>query len=57
MRHWGAFTRVAVVTESAWLRAAVTMFSPFFPGHVRVFGLGALEAAKAWTSQDGEAGR
>ncbi|WP_422003464.1 STAS/SEC14 domain-containing protein [Reyranella sp.] len=29
LSHWRDFPRIAVVTESAWLRTAVTMFSPF----------------------------
>lgn len=48
LKHWRDFVRIAVVTEKTWLRAAVTMFSPFFPGHIRLFDLSGLDAAKAW---------
>lgn len=47
-KHWRQFTRIALVTESPWLRAAATMFSPFFPSQVRLFKLSELGAAKAW---------
>lgn len=48
LKHWHDFSRVAVVADTAWLRAAVTMFKPFFPCEVRLFRLGDLAAAKAW---------
>ena len=48
VKHWHDFTRVAVVANQAWLRAAVTMFKPFLPCEVRLFNLGDLAAAKTW---------
>jgi hypothetical protein len=48
LKHWRQFKRVAVVTESAWLRAAITMFRPFFPSEIRLFKLAELAAAKNW---------
>jgi SpoIIAA-like len=48
VKHWTDFSRVAVVADQAWLRAAVTMFKPLFPSEVRLFRLGDLNAAKAW---------
>jgi len=56
-KHWRQFRRVAVVAESGWLRAAVTMFSPFFLSHVRLFKPGELNAAKEWLNRDDKAGR
>jgi len=50
LKHWHKFTRIAVVTESAWLRAATTMFSPFFPSQIRLFRLAELDTAKSWIS-------
>ena len=41
VKHWHDFTRVAVVADQTWLRAAVTMFKPFFPCEVRLFTLAA----------------
>jgi hypothetical protein len=40
--------RVAVVADLAWLRAAVSMFKPFFPSEVRLFRLAELAAVKTW---------
>jgi hypothetical protein len=48
VKHWHDFTRVTVVANQAWLRAAVTMFKPFLPCEVRLFNLGDLAAAKTW---------
>jgi hypothetical protein len=47
-KHWRDFSHVAVVADQAWLRAAVSMFMPFFHGEVRMFGLSQLPAAKDW---------
>ena len=48
VKHWHDFNRIAVVADHVWLRAAVTMFRPFFPHEVRLFRLSDLAAAKAW---------
>jgi hypothetical protein len=48
VKHWHDFSRVAVVADLAWLRAAVSMFKPFFPSEVRLFRLADLAAEKAW---------
>ncbi len=47
-KHWHQFERIAVVTDSAWLRAAITMFRPFFPSQIRLFKLAELAAARDW---------
>ncbi len=54
VKHWRDFTRVAVVADQAWLRTAVTLFKPFFPGEVQLFKLGDLAAAKAWIARAGK---
>lgn len=48
VKHRHDFSRIAVVTNHAWLRAAVSMFKPFFHGEVRLFALSEMPAAKAW---------
>lgn len=48
VKHWHDFSRIAVVADNTWLRAAVTMFKPFFPHEVRLFRLSDLAAAEAW---------
>ncbi len=52
VQHWHDFTRVAVVADRPWLRAAVTMFKPFFPCEVRLFHLGDMAAAKDWIAAE-----
>ncbi len=48
VKRWHDFTRVAVVADQAWLRTAVSLFSPFFPCEVRLFRLQDLAGARAW---------
>ena len=48
LNHWHDFSRIAVVTDYAWMSAMVNMFKPFFYGEVRPFGLAELSAAKDW---------
>ncbi len=48
IQHWHDFSHVAVVADQVWLRASVSMFTPFFHGEVRLFKLSELDAAKAW---------
>lgn len=55
-KHWHQFTRIAVVTDNTWLRAAVTMFAPFFPSEVRLFKTPELPAAKDWIVRKEKAG-
>jgi hypothetical protein len=45
-----------MVTESAWLGAAATMLSPFFPSEIRLFKFSELKAAKDWIVQKEKAG-
>ncbi|MEO6782567.1 MAG: STAS/SEC14 domain-containing protein, partial [Bradyrhizobium sp.] len=48
LKHWRDFSKIAVVVDQAWMRAAVSMFAPFFHGEVRLFELSELPAAKDW---------
>lgn len=48
IKHWREFKRIAVVADQAWMRAAVSIFAPFFPAEVRLFNLSELSAAKDW---------
>jgi len=48
LTHWRNFSRVAVVTDHAWIRAMTGMFTPLMPAEVRLFGLADLPSAKAW---------
>jgi len=48
LRHWHDFSRIALVTDHAWMGGVVTMFTPFFHGEVRLFRLEQLSVAKDW---------
>jgi hypothetical protein len=51
LRHLASWERVAVVTDTGWIRAAVKAFGILMPGHVRVFDEAELDAAKRWISE------
>jgi hypothetical protein len=48
--HLRDFEKVAVVTDTAWLRHAVEMFAPFIPCPMRVFSMNEAAAAKTWVA-------
>lgn len=48
LKHWNDFSHIAFVTDHAWMKGAVSMFVPFFPGEVKIFPLGELDDAKSW---------
>jgi hypothetical protein len=48
LKHRHDFSHVAVVSDHAWLNAAINMFRPFFHGQVQLFTLAELPAAKNW---------
>ena len=48
VEHWRAFKRIAVVGDQSWIHAAVSLFRPFLPCQVRLFGLSDLPTARAW---------
>jgi hypothetical protein len=52
LKHWRDASRLALVTDHAWMKTAVAIFQPFYPGRMKVFGLAELDAAKAWISAD-----
>lgn len=45
------FSRIALVTDIAWMRGAAQLFAPVVSGEVRVFRDRELEAAKAWLAE------
>ena len=55
IKHWRDFIRIAVVTEHAWLYAAVGMFKPFFHADVRLFSLSDIADAKHWITDTNKA--
>lgn len=46
--HLGAFERIAVVTDVAWIRDAIGLFAGLIPGDVRVFADAAAKDAEDW---------
>jgi hypothetical protein len=51
LNHWSNFSCIAVVTDIKWLRTAVHLFSPLFPGAIKIFDLSDLSAAKMWITK------
>ncbi|MGE5128038.1 MAG: STAS/SEC14 domain-containing protein [Sphingomonadaceae bacterium] len=47
-RHLTGWERVAVVSDVAWIRAAIDAFALVMPGRVRVFHESELAEAKRW---------
>lgn len=45
-----AWEKVAVVTDTDWMRHMVKAFGWMIPGDVRVFELGELDDAKEWAA-------
>jgi hypothetical protein len=50
IRDFNAFERLAVVTDSDWIRRGIHLFGPLIPGDVRVFGIEDGTAARTWIS-------
>ena len=48
LMHWRDYSRIAVVTDHAWIRAMTGVFTPFMPAEVRLFGLSDLPRARDW---------
>jgi len=50
VREWSAWERIALVTDHAWMREGLQMFSWAVPGEVRSFPTGDREDAEAWVA-------
>lgn len=48
LTHWNSFTRVALVTDIAWMTKAMWLLSPIVPYQMQAFAVADLEAAKSW---------
>ncbi len=48
LRHWTQFSHIALVTDNEWVKNMTTMFTPFFPGEVRLFESGETDMAREW---------
>jgi hypothetical protein len=50
LRHIRAFTRTAIVSDTAWIAHAVHALGWMIPGELKLFGMDDLEAAKTWAA-------
>ncbi len=48
LEHRKDFDRIAIVTDSDWVRTAMRMAQPFFSGELRLFPLADRLAAERW---------
>jgi hypothetical protein len=39
---------MALVSDHAWIRVALSLFAPFYPAKIKLFKLDELAAAKEW---------
>jgi len=49
--HRDAWKRVAVATDVEWMAKAFDLFRWLIPGEQKIFGLGAIDDAKAWVGE------
>lgn len=50
VKHFTRFSRIALVSDVAWIRHGMRLFAPMIPAELHVFADGEFEAAKAWVS-------
>lgn len=48
VRHMTGFSKLAIVSDLAWVRQSAKFFGPLVPAQMHVFALDELEDAKAW---------
>ncbi|WP_372571094.1 SpoIIAA family protein [Ruegeria jejuensis] len=48
LSHWSGFDRIAVVTDTRWLRSSIRLAAPIMPCPVQVFDLIDAETARRW---------
>ncbi len=48
LSHWADLSRLALVTDVPWMRAAVKLFGPLMPAKIRVFHKHEYEDAAEW---------
>ena len=50
-RTFTKYERLAVVTDTTWVKRCVKAFGWMMPGHVKIFDVAELDAATRWTSE------
>jgi hypothetical protein len=51
LKHFSGWEKMAVVSDVAWVRAAIEAFGLALPGRVRVFHESELAEAKRWVAE------
>jgi hypothetical protein len=51
LRHRSAWRRTALVTDVEWVKSAIRLFAWMAPGEVKVWGMDAVEEARAWVAE------
>lgn len=49
--HWKEFGRIAIVTDSGWIKDSAQLFAPFFHHEIRIFEISQTAAARSWITQ------
>jgi hypothetical protein len=48
LKHRHDISHMALVSDHPWIRAAASLFAPFYPATIKLFKIDELAAAKAW---------
>jgi len=48
--HWGAWEKIAIVTDSEWVENGIKAFGWMVPGEVKTYSTAALDDATEWAS-------
>jgi len=52
LSHLSKFARMAIVSDTEWLRLGMRMFAPLMPCPVRIFHIAQMQEAEAWIVSD-----
>ena len=55
LRHLNDFSRVAVVTDLAWMRGLATVSGVLVPAEIKVFDLARVDEARVWLREEPQA--
>ena len=50
-REWSHWSKVAVVTDTEWVRASVHAFAWMLPGRIHLYSVAERPAAEAWLAE------
>ncbi len=48
--HWGAWEKIAIVTDAEWVENGIKAFGWMVPGEVKTYSTAALDDATEWAS-------